>query len=95
VVEFEGDGFLYKMVRLMVGAMVQCALGKRSSGEMGAPPWCHPARGICRARQWPTLVRVIIRTGGGNFAILRGMAKELLVKRLMHLFRPKPLQECA
>lgn len=34
VIEFEGDGFLYKMVRLMVGAMVQCALGKRSVGEV-------------------------------------------------------------
>jgi tRNA pseudouridine38-40 synthase len=29
-VEVEGDGFLYKMVRLMVGAMVRCALGKTS-----------------------------------------------------------------
>jgi tRNA pseudouridine38-40 synthase len=34
VLEFEGDGFLYKMVRLMVGATVQCALGKRSLGEV-------------------------------------------------------------
>ena len=34
VIEFEGDGFLYKMVRLMVGAIVQCALGKRSLGEV-------------------------------------------------------------
>ncbi|MEO6970166.1 MAG: tRNA pseudouridine(38-40) synthase TruA [Chthoniobacterales bacterium] len=34
VIEVEGDGFLYKMVRLMVGAMVQCALGKRSLGEV-------------------------------------------------------------
>ncbi|MGH8164976.1 MAG: tRNA pseudouridine(38-40) synthase TruA, partial [Rhodanobacteraceae bacterium] len=28
VIEFDGDGFLYKMVRLMVGAMVRCGLGK-------------------------------------------------------------------
>ncbi len=34
MIEFEGDGFLYKMVRLMVGAMVQCALGKKSLGEV-------------------------------------------------------------
>jgi tRNA pseudouridine38-40 synthase len=26
--EFWGDGFLYKMVRMMVGALVRCALGK-------------------------------------------------------------------
>ena len=30
VVEFTGDGFLYKMVRLMVGALVDCATGKSS-----------------------------------------------------------------
>src|SRR5205823_3870716 len=29
-IEFSADGFLYKMVRLMVGAMVHCALGKES-----------------------------------------------------------------
>jgi tRNA pseudouridine38-40 synthase len=29
-IEFSADGFLYKMVRLMVGAMVRGALGKRS-----------------------------------------------------------------
>lgn len=29
-IELEGDGFLYKMVRLMVGAMVECAVGKIS-----------------------------------------------------------------
>ncbi len=34
VIEFEGDGFLYKMVRLMVGAIVECALEKRSIGEV-------------------------------------------------------------
>ena len=28
--EFSADGFLYKMVRLIVGAMVRCALGKES-----------------------------------------------------------------
>jgi tRNA pseudouridine38-40 synthase len=29
-IEFSADGFLYKMVRMMVGAMVRCALGKES-----------------------------------------------------------------
>ena len=33
-IDFEGDGFLYKMVRLMVGAIVQCATGKLSINEM-------------------------------------------------------------
>jgi tRNA pseudouridine38-40 synthase len=28
VIEFDGDGFLYKMVRLMVGAIKECAAGK-------------------------------------------------------------------
>jgi tRNA pseudouridine38-40 synthase len=30
IVEFSADGFLYKMVRLMVGSIVRCALGKES-----------------------------------------------------------------
>lgn len=34
VIEFEGDGFLYKMVRLMVGAIVRCGLGKTSMREV-------------------------------------------------------------
>ena len=34
VIEFDGDGFLYKMVRLMVGAVVQCALGKRNLDDV-------------------------------------------------------------
>lgn len=29
-IEFSADGFLYKMVRMMVGEMVRCALGKES-----------------------------------------------------------------
>ena len=29
-IEFSGDGFLYKMVRLIVGAMARCALGKEN-----------------------------------------------------------------
>ena len=27
-IEFDGDGFLYKMIRLIVGSLVHCALGK-------------------------------------------------------------------
>jgi tRNA pseudouridine38-40 synthase len=33
-IDFEGDGFLYKMARLMVGAIVQCALGKLDTKEL-------------------------------------------------------------
>jgi tRNA pseudouridine38-40 synthase len=33
-IEFDGDGFLYKMVRLMVGALVNCALGKTPLEEI-------------------------------------------------------------
>ena len=29
-VEFSADGFLYKMVRLMVGSIARCALGKET-----------------------------------------------------------------
>ncbi|MBA2431676.1 MAG: tRNA pseudouridine(38-40) synthase TruA, partial [Chthoniobacterales bacterium] len=34
VVEFTGDGFLYKMVRLMVGALARCARGQAAPGEV-------------------------------------------------------------
>ena len=34
--EFSGDGFLYKMVRLMVGALVRCGLGRSSPEEISA-----------------------------------------------------------
>jgi tRNA pseudouridine38-40 synthase len=33
-IEFDGDGFLYKMVRLIVGSLVRCALGKASGEEI-------------------------------------------------------------
>jgi tRNA pseudouridine38-40 synthase len=33
-IEFDGEGFLYKMVRLMVGSIVQCALGKTTIAEI-------------------------------------------------------------
>lgn len=34
--EFEGDGFLYKMVRNIVGMLIDCAAGKRSPAEIPA-----------------------------------------------------------
>ncbi|MGH8094583.1 MAG: tRNA pseudouridine(38-40) synthase TruA [Chthoniobacterales bacterium] len=58
-IEFEGDGFLYKMVRLMVGATVRCALCKASIAEvrnrlLGAPPPANrlvaPAAGLLLVR---------------------------------------------
>ena len=33
-IEFSGDGFLYKMVRLIVGAIVRCGLGKMRPEEI-------------------------------------------------------------
>ena len=33
-IEFDGKGFLYKMVRLMVGAIVRCASGKMTIAEI-------------------------------------------------------------
>jgi len=54
-IEFAGDGFLYKMVRLMVGALVKCALGKMrleeitsrlDSGKVGSPHFAAPAEGL-------------------------------------------------
>jgi tRNA pseudouridine38-40 synthase len=54
-IEFNGDGFLYKMVRLMVGALVKCALGKMrieeitsrlQSGAHGTGRFTAPAEGL-------------------------------------------------
>jgi tRNA pseudouridine38-40 synthase len=54
-IEFDGNGFLYKMVRLMVGALVKCALGKMRTEEISArlkskelrsPRFAAPAEGI-------------------------------------------------
>lgn len=53
--EFDGDGFLYKMVRLIVGALVQCGRGKISRREIAlqlsghgdaAPRLVAPAGGL-------------------------------------------------
>jgi tRNA pseudouridine38-40 synthase len=58
-IEFDGDGFLYKMVRLMVGALVKCALGKMrieeialrlDSGKVGSARFAAPAEGLCLVR---------------------------------------------
>ena len=47
--DFEGDGFLYKMVRLIVGSLVQIGIGKISANEI-ASRLIHPSREIARAR---------------------------------------------
>ena len=47
--DFEGDGFLYKMVRLIVGSLLHIGVGKTSAGEIESR-LAHPARAIARAR---------------------------------------------
>jgi len=58
-IEFDGNGFLYKMVRLMVGALVKCALGKMRieeipsrlhSGKVGSARFVAPAEGLYLVR---------------------------------------------
>jgi len=58
-IEFDGNGFLYKMVRLMVGALVKCALGKMRieeipsrlhSGKVGSTRFTAPAEGLYLVR---------------------------------------------
>jgi len=58
-IEFDGDGFLYKMVRLMVGVLVKCALGKMRieeialrlhSGKAGSARFAAPADGLYLVR---------------------------------------------
>ena len=58
-IEFDGNGFLYKMVRLMVGALVKCALGKMCikeitsrlrSGKIGSARFAAPAKGLYLVR---------------------------------------------
>src|SRR5256714_4577099 len=36
IIEFDGNGFLYKMVRLIVGSLVKCALGKMPMEDVTA-----------------------------------------------------------
>ncbi len=58
-IEFDGDGFLYKMVRLMAGAIVRAALGKTTVAEVRArlvdgapaePRLVAPAEGLVLVR---------------------------------------------
>jgi len=47
-ITLQGDGFLYRMVRMLVGSMVQVAQGKKTIGEFQArlaagKPWPTPA----------------------------------------------------
>ncbi len=58
-IEFDGNGFLYKMVRLMVGALVKCALGKMRieeitsrlhSAKIGSARFAAPAEGLYLVR---------------------------------------------
>ena len=58
-IDFDGDGFLYKMVRLMVGALVKCALGKMHieeitsrlhSGKVASTRFVAPAEGLYLVR---------------------------------------------
>lgn len=60
--EFEGDGFLYKMVRLMVGALVRCARGQAPSGEirerLRAPGKAHSGARFAAPADGLFLIRV-------------------------------------
>jgi tRNA pseudouridine38-40 synthase len=67
---FDGDGFLYKMVRLLTGAMVRCGAGKESLQEIerrlahprsAEPRLVAPAEGL-------TLIRVRYNPGRCHFA---------------------------
>jgi tRNA pseudouridine38-40 synthase len=58
-IEFDGDGFLYKMVRLIVGSLAKCALGKMQiedltarldSGRVGPVRLAAPAEGLFLVR---------------------------------------------
>jgi tRNA pseudouridine38-40 synthase len=58
-IEFDGNGFLYKMVRLIVGSLVKCALGKMhiedvtarlNSGHVGTGHFAAPAEGLFLVR---------------------------------------------
>jgi tRNA pseudouridine38-40 synthase len=58
-IQFEGDGFLYKMVRLMVGSLIRCAAGKLpvetvkmqlASGRVTGARVVAPAEGLFLVR---------------------------------------------
>ena len=56
IMRFTGDGFLYKMVRLLTGGLVRCAQGREDMAwftglldgqTIGAKvPYCAPADGL-------------------------------------------------
>jgi tRNA pseudouridine38-40 synthase len=57
--DFDGDGFLYKMIRLIVGSLVKCALGKLrvedlterlASAQAGTARLAAPAEGLFLVR---------------------------------------------
>jgi tRNA pseudouridine38-40 synthase len=58
-IDFDGNGFLYKMVRLIVGTLVRCASGKMriedatarlDSGQTTSPRFVAPAEGLYLVR---------------------------------------------
>jgi tRNA pseudouridine38-40 synthase len=58
-IDFDGNGFLYKMVRLMMGTLAKCALGKMRieeitsrlhTGKIGAARFVAPAEGLYLVR---------------------------------------------
>ena len=58
-IDFDGDGFLYKMVRLIVGSLLKCGLGKMRiedvvarlrSGQVGPARFAAPAEGLFLVR---------------------------------------------
>jgi tRNA pseudouridine38-40 synthase len=60
-IEFDGNGFLYKMVRLMVGSITKAALGKLTiddiaarlrSGRADGARFAAPAEGLFLVRVW-------------------------------------------
>lgn len=61
ILEFEADGFLYKMVRNMVGTLVECGLGKRSSTTLPDLFLAKDRRlaGLAAPPQGLTLVKVV------------------------------------
>lgn len=58
-VEFDGNGFLYKMVRLMVGSIVRCGAGKHEVKEVAARLAC------------PNLPRIGFAAPAGGLFLLR------------------------
>ncbi len=66
-IEVEGDGFLYKMVRLMVGALVRVGRDPSAAGEIRA----LAAAGACLPR------RAIRRPGGGSHSRARAVLEFL------------------